>query len=311
MVINYVTELTSGVASIRYRMLIPANHMTCEAYRGPYPVLDADIYVFGKPLANELKWAMMCKEFDRIVVWDVSDNHFRDNAEQGLRETYKSMLEMADYITCPTENMAKVIREQGREATVIPDPWAYEEIEPKEISEWGDIADTRPKLMMFGNIASMNSMRRVTKELVADGEEYKICIIGDKRYDWKGVIINQWTPSMMEEGFKGSDLVIIPVETNDRSDVKSPNRMVDSIRQGKFVIAEPMPEYKQFSEWMYVGNIVEGMKWAKAHRAELPERVRKAQAYVRTLFDPKDIGRKWENLFRSILDAGKNTYRVS
>ena len=310
MVINYVTELSRAMASVRYRMTIPAAHMSCDSYLGPYPMLDCNIHVFGKPLVNDVHWARQCKEYDRIVVWDCCDNHFRDKADKDVKEAYLAMFEMADVITCPTENMAKVIRDMGKEAHVIADPWGYDEVAPKPI-EWGDTSETRPKLMMFGNIASMNSMRRVVDELVKAGMEYKALIIGDTRYPWPEMPINQWSPKMMMEGFKASDIVVIPVESGDRSDVKSPNRMVDSIRQGKFVIAEPMPEYEQFSEWMYVGNITEGLKWAEKHKAELPELVRLAQLHVRNLYDPVAIGRQWENLYGSILGAGLNCFQDS
>jgi hypothetical protein len=54
------------------------------------------------------------------VIVDFCDDHF-DWVH------YKEALRIADAVTCPTETMAKIIKEHGRDATVIGDPYEYPE----------------------------------------------------------------------------------------------------------------------------------------------------------------------------------------
>jgi hypothetical protein len=57
------------------------------------------------------------------VIVDFCDDHF-DWVH------YKEALRLADAVTCPTETMAKIIKEHGRDATVIGDPYEYPEAKP-------------------------------------------------------------------------------------------------------------------------------------------------------------------------------------
>jgi hypothetical protein len=103
----------------------------------------------------------------------------------------------------------------------------------------------------------------------------------------------------MRKGLEECDLVIIPQEDTQQNRCKGANRMVESIRSGRFVVANEMPAYQQFREWMWLGDIREGLEWVKNHEMEIAERIRAAQEYVRTTFSPKITGEQWKCAFMS------------
>ena len=76
--------------------------------------------------------------------------------------------------------------------------------------------------------------------------------------------------------------------------------MIESIRQGVFVVAEPMPAYEEFKEWMYIGNIKEGLRWVKENKQSLQKRIEDAQDYVRKKFAPEVIAEQWQSSLQRI-----------
>ena len=93
-------------------------------------------------------------------------------------------------------------------------------------------------------------------------------------------------------------MVIIPTGV---SAAKSGNRLIEAVRAGKFVVAEPLPAYEEFAEWMWVGDLREGVEWALGNEKECLKRVRKAQKYVQKHYSMEVIGPKW-------LEAVKKAY---
>jgi hypothetical protein len=99
---------------------------------------------------------------------------------------------------------------------------------------------------------------------------------------------------MLEE-FAKADIVLMPAT----AEYKSPNRTVEAIRQGCFVVSERdlgIPE-------IYVGNILEGIKWTQTQNVN--QRISKAQKFVMDEFSPKTLIDKWKTLTkqRTTLDA--------
>jgi hypothetical protein len=90
------------------------------------------------------------------------------------------------------------------------------------------------------------------------------------------------------------------------AEYKSPNRAVEAIRQGCFVVSERdlgIPE-------IYVGNIKEGIEWTQTQNVN--QRISKAQKFVTEEFSPKILIDKWKTLTkqRTTLDAEKRNGTV-
>jgi glycosyltransferase involved in cell wall biosynthesis len=98
------------------------------------------------------------------------------------------------------------------------------------------------------------------------------------------------------------DLCVIPVDVANRAkSVKSANRLVEALRAGRFVVASPLPAYREFSESALVGeDIAQGIAWAVDHPAEVAARIRAGQLMVEQYYSPAAIAQQWLQTLASL-----------
>ena len=229
----------------------------------------ADTLIFAKPQANELMEMARAKARGAWVIVDFCDDHF-DWVH------YKEALRLADAVTCPTETMAKIIKEHGRDATVIGDPYEYPEAKP----HYNGL-----NLLWYGHAVNKHSLERILPDL----EGYNLRVVSN----FGGAIA--WSHETMLKEFARADIVLMPAT----AEYKSPNRTIEAIRQGCFVVSERdlgIPH-------IYVGNILEGIKWTQTQ--DMNTLISKAQKFVTEEFTPRILIDKWKTLtkLRTTLDA--------
>jgi uncharacterized Rossmann fold enzyme len=261
-----------NAASWRYRAKIPS---------GDWATLNdltADTLIFAKPQASELMDMARAKARGAWVVVDFCDDHF-----DWLH--YQEALRLADAVTCSTTEMAKRIKELGRDATVIADPYEFPEMPPH-------YAGTN--LLWFGHHVNRDSLQRILPDL----KGYPLRVVSN----FEGAI--PWSKETMLEEFARADIVVIPTTAS----YKSANRAIEAIRQGCFVVAEPHPALKDFP--IYIGNIKEGIEWTK--QQNMNELISKAQRFVREEFSPQILIDKWKSATRrpTTLDADQRNGTV-
>ena len=259
-------------ASWRYRAQIPA--------KGWATLNDftADTLIFAKPQANELMHMARAKARGAWVVVDFCDDHF-DWVH------YQEALRLADAVTCPTEAMAKIIKKHGRDATVISDPYEYPKAKPHYKGT---------NLLWYGHKVNKKSLERIMPDL----EGYPLRVVSN----FDGAI--PWSHKTMLEEFAKADIVVIP----KTEDYKSPNRAIEAIRQGCYVVAEAHPSLEKFPIWL--GDIKEGIEWTKSQN--MNELISKAQKFVTEEFSPKILIDKWKIATKrpTTLDAEKRNGTV-
>ena len=260
------------IASWRYRAQIPSEGWaTLNDF-------TADTLIFAKPEANELMHMARAKARGAWVVVDFCDDHF-DWVH------YKEALRLADAVTCPTEAMAQIIKKHGRDAMVIADPYEYPEAKP----HYNGV-----NLLWYGHGVNKKSLERIMPDL----EGYPLRVVSN----FGGTI--PWSHETMLEEFARADIVIIP----KTEEYKSPNRAIEAIRQGCFVVAEPQSSLKDFPIWL--GDIKEGIEWTKQQNVN--ELIFKAQKFVTELYTPKILIDKWKTYtaLRTTLDVEKRNGTV-
>jgi uncharacterized Rossmann fold enzyme len=234
---------------------------------------SADTLIFAKPQANELMEMARAKARGAWVIVDFCDDHF-DWVH------YKEALRLADAVTCPTQTMAKIIKEHGRDATVIGDPYEYPEAKP----HYNGL-----NLLWYGHGVNKRSLERILPDL----EGYNLRVVSN----FGGTI--PWSHETMLEEFARADIVLMPAT----AEYKSPNRAVEAIRQGCFVVSERdlgIPH-------IYVGNILEGIKWTQTQ--DMNTLISKAQKFVTDEFTPRILIDKWKTLtaLRTTSDVEKRS----
>jgi hypothetical protein len=263
-------------------MLIPAEALREMGHTvtvGNCAQAEAYAYVFSKHNAVDVEIANWAKT-DWIrgggkVVYDICDDHFND--KHG--DHYRKMVDLAGIVTCSTAAMQEVIKaETGRDAIQIDDPYEFPEEEP--------VIKKPGRTMWFGHKSNLPSL---------DGYDVHD-VISNSGYTGPGLtrVIMPWSMETMVMAFDRNQIVLIPHSDDRKNAVKSPNRVVESIRMGKWVSASPIRSYEQFAPYANIGNVNAGIEMYN----DLPDdvlitRIKAGQDYVRDRFSPETVAKQW------------------
>lgn len=264
--IGYCVDPDPKLASFRFRVAIPAAHLTVP-YRIGVTGSPTFFYKDGNPaLAKALKTG---------VVYDVVNDHFA-----GARAaSYHAMAQAADVLTTCSEVMRETVwRATGRDAVVIDDPYEND-CSPPAVE--GDM------VLWFGHGANLSSLKSY-----ADTPNLVICS------NVVGAI--PWSPENESDCIESAAVVLLT--GNNRG--ASTNRMVKAIRAGRFVVTPGgVPSWEQFKDFCWIGDVNEGVRWALNNREEACLKIAAGQAYTSEIFTPSLITGRWMEVFASISAA--------
>lgn len=257
--VSFIHWGDATAASYRYRAALPAKWLN-----GSLNDLTADTLIFTKPQSGELMDIARAKARGAWVVVDFCDDHFE-------WVHYADALRMADAVTCPTEAMAARIKELGRDAVVVPDGYESAEFTPHCHGT---------NLLWFGHAVNKHSLERIMPDL----EGYPLRVVSN----FGGAI--PWSPEVMDIEFARADIVVVPF-TDPK---KSSNRTLEAIRRGCFVVAEPHPAINHIPG-IWLGNIKEGIEWARQNLQEANQRIGTAQRSVATSYSRQTLVGAWKS----------------
>jgi glycosyltransferase involved in cell wall biosynthesis len=114
-----------------------------------------------------------------------------------------------------------------------------------------------------------------------------------------------WSLEALPIALRECDLVVLPSDPSDPLKAgASANRLAEALNAGRLPVASPLPSYVPFSEGAWVGqDLVQGIEWALANPGEVLARIRRGQAMVAERFSAATVGRRWRELFESLLDS--------
>jgi hypothetical protein len=293
--------LSSDVASVRYRMLIPAQAIPGSkvTHIGPgasrRTLLErfegAQAVVFGKlfdpsTVQTVLDLTTALKERGIKVIADYSDDHF---VHPVVGPAYRAVANAADTVVANTPGLADVLKEHtGALVSVITDPVEGERGEPRAN------ASTPPRLLWFGHPLNLDTLRFGLPQL----GDYSLTVVtatgaGAERL---GHRVRAWSIAALFEELRDCDAVIIPSNPHDpRKAVKSPNRFTEALWAGRFVIAHPLPAYQPLAAFGWVSeDLGEGLAWLSENELEALERIRAGQVWVAEHCSAEAVGRAWK-----------------
>jgi hypothetical protein len=278
MKIHYVWRLGINLPSLRFRILYPAQELEKRGHEitvsAEPPKGVPDVVVLTKHDSLNPLIAKKCREEGIKVVFDVCDDHFENPK---LAKIYMDTIHSANHVTTVTEHHAERIWDfTGVKATVIEDPYEWPEQLPKRPTD---------KLFWFGMPKNWAGLLEVLPKL----HGYNILCVGDSSHDSR---IVQWSWEAMAQGFKEAGLALLPHPKVGNS----PDRVVDAIRNGLYVISTPWPEAEHLGMWH--GDVKEGVEWALDNQQKAKKAVKKAQLLVAERYSPEKIARDWETIFK-------------
>ena len=315
--------LTSSVASVRYRLTIPACALDADGFESRVTYLGAganrrtlierfegaDAVVFGKLLAGPERLEREAEQvFELIaqlrgrgvaVLADYSDDHFADALRGAV---YRALANAVDRVVASTAGLAEVIKQQTTvPVSVITDPVEGARAELR-------VPHAPPySLLWFGHSVNLDTLQYGLPQLerVAANIPYSLTLVtspGAGAESLPGCRFRAWsTPTLFEE-LRRCDAVVIPSNLYDpRKAVKSPKRFTESLWAGRFVLAHALPAYEELADYGWVGeDLGEGLRWYAGHADEARERVQRGQSLIAERFAPGNIAASWKVV---ILDA--------
>lgn len=224
--------------------------------------LPADILIFAKPLPGDLAIAENAKASGSKIVVDVCDDHLNDML-------YRNMIELADLVTVPTRSMGDLI---PCATHIVPDTYERDELPPH---------CNGMSLLWFGHKINAESLRSMD-------HGYAVTVVSNI----PGAI--PWSPETLTRELALADMVLLP----QTASYKSPNRALEAIRAGCFVVAEPHPSLDGFPIW--IGNIKEGIEWAASHANEANQMITEAQTFIRQKYSPAIQASAWRTALQAL-----------
>lgn len=103
-----------------------------------------------------------------------------------------------------------------------------------------------------------------------------------------------WSREATWAALERCDFVLLPQADDDWGRVKSHNRLVETIRSGRFALASPIPSYVELQAFARVGaDLAEGLDWALAHPQDAAARIGAGQQAIEARFSPAAVGARW------------------
>ena len=308
--------VTSDLASARYRVLIPATHlarrghavqvMSLRAGEVPREALEAqaDVAIFAKSFdpANE-RLAQHLRDRGLRVIADYCDDHF-EHPQHGAH--FLRMAEIATDVVASTEALAESIRRHtGREPRVISDPIegprGTPRFEPKlpalRVLWFGHPTNLVSVIDKAGQLEELAQRMPVEFTLVtersAETERLAggIAALSPERLK---VRLTPWSPEDTWKSLELCDVVWIPAIDSGPKMAKSPNRLLESMWAGRYVVADPVPAYRAFEDVMPLGlGLQAGVDRALADPKAAEQRLRNAQRRIARSHSGFECGRLW------------------
>ncbi len=328
LIADYLRQLETGLyspaASYRYRAIIPARELGSRGH-GVYmlgvnqneqsaefaaqEIRGADAVIFGKnhvvPAVTQ-RLIDLCRQLGVKSIVDVCDDYL----DSPFKGHYLSIIQKADLVVASTPALAARIADTGaRKAVVISDPFEGPRGEPRLTPDL-----QRVKQVWFGWETNLPPLLQHLGTLVDAGEGYPVELtvvtgnvpgLREVLHRFNSPLLSvkfvEWSLPVLWQALAQCDFVLIPVDKDRPGNIaKSPNRMVESLRAGRFVAAHSIPAYEEFREWAWVAeSLTEGIRWAVRNAAMAVRRMQDAQRYIEATYAPEAIASAWERAIRS------------
>ena len=294
-------------ASQRFRGLVPLQHMlpTDGFIDKVEEATKDDLVIMSK--AIEVKDFLYFKDKGIKFVFDICDNKWRLGKDSIKNtEIMDAGCKHANLITTTCKELrSKIFNESGKTAIIIDDPFERAIEEPRFEPKGKNL-----NICYFGGRKSYSLvdweevtaiLNFVCKKL---GLNYTLNCMTQKHKIFKPVNnrmkMFEWDYELQKEMVRKSDFVLLPIPVDGFSPVigfKSPNRVIDSIAQGRYVITTwGVHSYRNYIDFIGIGSIQNSIKWAMKNPKSVLDKIKQGQKYIKKHHSPEVIAKQWMSL---------------
>lgn len=284
MKIHFISHADDNLASRRMRVNKPVELLNLRGHEvtvSEEADAKAEVNVFQKHMDQHYDQTMaaILKGHSKVA-FDISDDHF--DKEAG--EHYKTMISTADIITCNGRALIDRCKPyaNGKPIHCVKDPITFPYFNA------GLINLLEPKLLWFGHASNFGTMIPLL-------EKFKdpLTVITNKEVTGP-FKFEQWEVGKVESQILNYDIVVLPLKEDASKHTKNNNRAVDAIHSGRFVVTDSPEVYGSLKEFIFIGDISEGIEWAKANPDKAVKKIRAGQEFVQDMYSDIRIGDQWE-----------------
>lgn len=323
------------IASTRLRCALPCRYLRQAGWyaevldrREPY---DYDLVVFQKIYDEDsIQLAASLRRRGTTTVFDLCDNHLYNPDElpklTERAERLKRMLATVDAVSVSTEPLRELLSEH--EPTVIDD--ALDELEVKGgkgiVERLRDRFRNGPRplrVVWYGN-AGLDSppfglvhLPKIvpTLEDLHQLMPLELTVISNSREKYLKALEGAGFPSRylawdlksFARVFRGHDLCVIPIELNPFTEGKTGNRVALSLLLGVPVVADPIPSFEEFSDFILLGDWPESLRRYATDPALAEQHVSEGRRYVEAKYTKERVVKQWSEFFAQLVPIGART----
>ena len=261
----------------------------------------ADQIVFGKMIKPMHRLLEACRDSGKRVIFDICDDPW-DYAE--LHEMIP-LAAQADFCTASSEGLAGKLRAQlGVPVSVVSEPpdsaYGKPALAPKDsllrLAWYGSSTNAASLTGIADTLAPLTADRRVELTIFSSFKSSFDAILASSSPDFV-IRFEEWVPDYLDKVLAETDLVLLPKRNDDRSELKSANRLVTAIAAGRLAIASPIPSYQSLAEWSVLTNdFLGGIQDVLARPDFYLDKLHQGQAYTRLKYDLPVIEAEWKAL---------------
>lgn len=318
-------RVTSPYAGVRYRALLPAAHLGSLGWESGIVAVDravdagwarqalagADVVVISCPLDADAEILMAtARRLGARAVLDVCDNPF---AGSRLAGSYARLCRDADRVTAASAALAEVVEvHTGRRALVIPDP-----VEGPPGVPRAPAADGPLRVLWFGGAMNLDTLPALGPALapVAVARAVELTLLTVDHPAARGALaalppgvagrLLPWEPDALWPALAACDVVLLPSDPGPLKRVKSANRLTEALWAGRWVVAHPLPSFR---EWAGTAAVAEDLAAALTASLERPqdilERIARGQRRIAAELVPSAAATRWAALFGEVAGIG-------
>ena len=209
-----------------------------------------------------------------------------DNKWPQLEKLWTNTNSTATAITTTCDELKTLIQTKTDKAVyVIPDPTERRREEPV----WKPTGIL--KAVYYGSAGNLKQI---------NWDDYDVYTLDLKVISNQGPIM--WSYETQGKVVSNSDFVLLPVDnSNAMTMYKGNNRPVDALMQGKFVVTNAeIPSWLKLKDYIWCGDIDQGIKYIKYSPNQALERVRAGQQHVIENYSPDVISQQWQQVYEEL-----------
>lgn len=330
------------VFSPRIRAVLPAQYLrevgveasvVPEGGEGRY-----DCVVFQKAYAKaDLHLAERLKSQGARLLFDLCDNHFwnpTDDPDVARRvDRLHEMIDLVDAVTVSSTEIAKLITTKPTYQTddaleLLPFTTAAARLGRTLKLAAGRRGGRRVRLVWHGQsgtehlasgltpvklilpeLARLNATLQLSLTIMSNSAKaYRKHIAAEATFPTRFV---QWRRQTFAPLFALHDICLLPIEHNAFTVCKTNNRAMTSLLLGVPVVADEIPSYREFKDWMFFGDWTNHItQYAKGPRLA-EHHVADAQRHVAATYTSQRVVDQWRRALDAVFVSASEEDRLT